>query len=81
MRAPQGLSRSGDHFNSTTDQFFSRLGEWLIKQVDHRYVIATSLDELEFRLEIAAPEDEKYGVTWSISKFFASKDINIVSGH
>ena len=34
LRAPQGLSSSGDHFNATTDQFFSGLGEWLLKQVD-----------------------------------------------
>ena len=33
LRAPQGLSSSGDHFNCTTDQLFSGLGNWLIKQV------------------------------------------------
>ena len=27
LRAPQGLSSSGDHFNATTGQFFSGLGE------------------------------------------------------
>ena len=38
LRAPQGLSSSGDHFNCTTDQFFYGLGDWLIKQVDDMYV-------------------------------------------
>ena len=45
------------------------------------YIIATSLDELESRLESATREAEKHGVTWSISKFFASRNMNIVSGH
>ena len=45
------------------------------------YIIATNLDELESMLEIAAPEAKKHGVTWSISKFFACKNVNIVSGH
>ena len=45
------------------------------------YIIATSLCELESRLEIAAQESIKRGVTWSISKFFAGRDVNIVSGH
>ena len=58
LRAPQGLSSSGDHFNATTDQFFSRLGDWLLKQVD---ILATSLAYLEERLEIAAGEAEKHG--------------------
>ena len=34
---------------------------------------------MESRLEIAAREAIKRGVTWSISKFFASRNINIVS--
>ena len=59
LRAPQGLSSSGDHFDCTTDQFFSGLGEWLIKHVDDRYIIAPSLCELESRLEIAAWESIK----------------------
>ena len=63
MRAPQGLSSSGDHFNSTTDQFFSRIGEWLLKQVDNMYILATSLGELEERLEIATGEAKKQGCT------------------
>ena len=45
------------------------------------YIIATSLDELESRFEIATREAEKHSVTWSISKFFAGININIVSGH
>ena len=36
LRAPQVLSSSDDHFYSATDQFFSGLGEWLVKQVDDR---------------------------------------------
>ena len=45
------------------------------------YIIATSLEELESRLEIAAWEAIKRGVTWSIGKFFAGRNVNIVSGH
>merc|ERR1711895_181681 len=81
LRAPQGLSSSGDHFNCTTDQFYSGLGDWLIKQVDDMYIIAKSMRELRERLEIAARESIKRGVTWSISKFFAGREVNIVSGH
>ena len=81
LRAPQGLSSSGDHFNCTTDQFFSGLGNWLIKQVDDMYVCASSLAELRKKLEIIAKKSLKHGVTWSISKFFAGRETNIVSGH
>ena len=81
LRAPQGLSSSGDHFNCTTDQFFSGLGNWLIKQVDDMYVTVSSIAELRERLEITARESIKCGVTWSISKFFAGRETNIVSGH
>ena len=49
--------------------------------MDDMYVLATSLGELEKRLEIAAGEAEKQGCTWSITKFFAGRDTNIVSGH
>ena len=59
LRAPQGLSSSGDHFNCTTDQFFSGLGNWLIKQVDDMYVTALSIAELRERLEITARESLK----------------------
>ena len=81
LRAPQGLSSSGDHFNCTTDQFYSGLGDWLIKQVDDMYIIAKNLRELRERLEITARESIKRGLTWSISKFFVGREVNIVSGH
>ena len=81
LRAPQGLSSSGNHFNCTTDQFFSGLGDWLIKQVDDMYVTASSIKELRERLEITARESLKQGVTWSISKFFVGREVNIVSGY
>ena len=81
LRAPQGLSSSGDHFNCTTNQFFSILGDWLNKQVEDTYVTASSIKELRERLEITARESLKRGVTWSISKFFADRETNIVSGH
>ena len=45
------------------------------------YVTASSLAELRERLEITAREALKRGVTWSISKFFAGRETNIVSGH
>ena len=79
LRAPQGFSSSGDHFNSTTDQFFSGIGEWLVKQVDNMYILASSLGELESRLEIVAGEAKKQGCTWSITKFFTDRETNIVS--
>ena len=53
----------------------------LLKQVDEMYVLATSLGELEERLEIAVGEAEKQDFTWSITKFFAGRVTNIVSGH
>ena len=46
LRAPHGLSSLGDHLNSTTDQFFPGLGDWLIKQVDDMYIIVESYEEL-----------------------------------
>ena len=45
------------------------------------YVTASSIKELRERLEITARESLKRGVTWSISKFFAGREVNIVSGH
>ena len=45
------------------------------------YVTASSIKELRERLEITARESIKRGVTWSISKFFAGREVNIVSGH
>ena len=53
----------------------------MIKQVDDMYVTVSSLAELRERLEITAREALKHGVTWSISKFFAGRETNIVSGH
>ena len=45
------------------------------------YVTVLSIKELRERLEITAREFIKRGVTWSISKFFAGREVNIVSGH
>ena len=45
------------------------------------YVLATSLGNLSERLEIVAREAEKNGCTFSISKFYAGRVSNIVSGH
>ena len=45
------------------------------------YILATSLGELEERLEIAAGESEKDSCTWSITKFYDGRLSNIVSGH
>ena len=45
------------------------------------YFTASGLAELRERLEITARVALKRGVTWSISKFFASREPNIVSGH
>ena len=38
LRAPQGLSSSGDAFNSNTDRFYSGLVSHLLKQVDDMYI-------------------------------------------
>ena len=37
--------------------------------------------ELVERLEIATGEAKKHGCTWSITKFYAGRVSNIVSGH
>ena len=81
LHAPYGLSSSGDHFNCTTNQFFYGLGDWLIKQVNDMYITASSIRELRERLVITTRESIKRGVTWSISKFFGGREVNIVSGH
>ena len=81
VRALQGPLSSGDHFNLTTEQFFSGLSDWLIKQVDDMYIIAGSSGELESRLEITVKASQKHGCTWSSSKFHACRNKNIVSGH
>ena len=53
----------------------------MIKQVNDIYIIASNLRELRERLVITTKESIKQGVTWSISKFFAGREVNIVSGH
>ena len=45
------------------------------------YILATSLEDLSEKLEIAASEAKKHGCTFSISKFYAGRVENIVSGH
>ena len=45
------------------------------------YIIASSLDEFESRLEITTGEAERHGCTWLISKFFAGRNVNILSSH
>ena len=44
------------------------------------YVLATSLENLGERLEVVAREAEKNGCTFSISKFFAGRVSNVMSG-
>ena len=79
LRAPQGLSSSGDAFNANTDRFYSGLGKHLLKQVDDMYIQAVSMDDLDQKLRVAAKEAMEFGCTWSISKFFAARPCNIVS--
>ena len=80
LRAPQGLSSSGDAFNANTDRFYSGLEKHLLKQVDDMYIQAVSMDDLDKKLKIAAKEAIEFGCTWPISKFFAARPCNIVSG-
>lgn len=80
LRAPQGLSSSGDAFNSNIDRFYSGLGTHLLKQVDNMYIQAIDMKDLDKKLRIAAKESVEFGCTWSISKFFAGRPCNIVSG-
>ena len=80
LRAPQGLSSSGDAFNANTDRFYSGLGKHLLKQMDDMYIQAVSMNDLDKKLKIAAKEAMEFGCTWSISKFFAARPCNIVSG-
>ena len=80
LRAPQGLSSSGDAFNANTDRFYSGLGKHLLKQVDNMYIQATSMDDLNRKLKVAAKEAIQYGCTWSIFKFYAARPCNIDSG-
>ena len=80
LRAPQGLSSSGDAFNSNTDRFYSGLGSHLLKQVDDMYIQAVSMKDLDAKLKVAAKEAMEFGCTWSIYKFFAGRPCNIVLG-
>ena len=80
LRAPQGLSSSGDAFNANTDRFYFGLGKHLLKQVNDMYIQGTSIEDLDWKLRIAAKEAIQYGCTWSISKFYAARPCNIVSG-
>ena len=80
LRAPQGLSSSGDTFNANTDRFYSGLGKHLLKQVDDMYIHGTSMENLDRKLRVAAKEAIQYGCTWSISMFYAARPCNIVSG-
>merc|ERR1711873_13411 len=66
LRAPEGLSSSGDTFNTNTDRFYSGLGKHLLKQVDNMYIQATSMDNLDQKHRVAAKEAIQYGCTWSI---------------
>ena len=51
-----------------------------MKQVDDMYIQAVSMDDLDKKLKIAAREAMKFGCTCSISKFFAARPCNILSG-
>ena len=44
------------------------------------YIQAVSMDDLDKKLKVAAREAMEFGCTWSISKFFAARPCNIVSG-
>ena len=44
------------------------------------YIQATSMDDLNRKLRVVAKEAIQYGYIWSISKFFAARLCNIVSG-
>ena len=44
------------------------------------YIQALSMDDLDGKLRVAAKEAMEFGCTWSISKFFAARPCNIVSG-
>ena len=80
LRAPQGLPSSGDAFNSNTDRFYSSLGSHLLKQVEDMYIQAVNIKDLDGKLRVAVKEEIEYECTWSISKFFAGRPCNIVSG-
>ena len=80
LRAPQGLSISGNALNANTDRFYLGMGSYLLKQMDDMYIQAVSMVDLDAKLKIAAKEAVDYECTWSISKFYASQPVNILSG-
>ena len=56
LRAPQGLSSSGDVFNLNTGRFYSGLRSNLLKQVDDLYIQAVDMKDLDKKLRVAAKE-------------------------
>ena len=44
------------------------------------YIQAVSMDDFDQKLKFAAKKAIGFGCTWSISKFFAARPCNIVSG-
>merc|ERR1712105_477722 len=56
LRAPMGLSSSGDNFCSATDQFFSGLGSYLCKQVDDLLVLGTSWEDAKMKVRTVLEE-------------------------
>ena len=44
------------------------------------YIQAINMNGFDKKLRVAAKEAMEYGCTWSISKFFAGRSCNIVSG-
>ena len=56
------------------------MGSHLLKQVDDMYIQAFTMKGLDANLKVAAKEAMEFGYTWSISKFFAGRPCNIVSG-
>ena len=80
LRAPKGLSSSGDAFNANTDRFYSRLGKHLLKQVNNMYIQGTSMEDLDRKLRIAAKEAIQYGCMWSISKFYVPDHATLCQG-
>ena len=66
LRAPQGLSSSGDAFNANTYSFYSGLGDHLLKQVDDMYIQTTLMEDLDAKLKKANQEGMDHGRIWSI---------------
>ena len=79
LRAPMGLSCSGDNFCTSTDRFFSSLGTYLTKQVDDLMILATSWEDTEKKVRTVLEEARTAGCIFSIKKFAISNKV-IVSG-